>query len=218
MVLMWFLAGLVATPSFVEYTVTTVTLKENTTTESCSSSFTSTYSIMNGICVLLLAYVVPLFIMWYNYAIIIRFVMKKTSSVNDVASVPSSQVKRDTRNETEQDQPNRQNQPNRHVPQNSSLEQAATNSGVGTNKTPGNRDRPVQQGFLLANRMKIIQMLIVVAVLFAISWLPYFVSLLIAVSIINLPKGQKFVNDGFFCMQNILIKLILRVMIKGKIP
>lgn len=178
---MWVLAAIVATPSFVEYTVKTVTLRGNVTAESCSSTFTTNYSILNGLCVLLLAYVAPLIIMWYNYAIIIRFVMKKTSSVNDASTFPPSQIKTDAHYEAKKDQSNRAT--------NSPVEPETSTSRLETYKTTEKKNKPVQKSFLLANRIKIIQMLIIVAVLFAISWLPYFVSLLIAVSIISSPKG-----------------------------
>ncbi|XP_061196695.1 neuromedin-K receptor-like [Saccostrea echinata] len=172
----WVLAGIVSTPSFVEYSVTTVGLKKNVTIESCGSTFHRTFSIFNGLCVLLLAYVIPLIIMWYNYVLIIKFVMKKTSSVRDT---PTFQLKRNRNNAHcgNNEEMTLKTTSNENITTNSTSKPST--SRLETIETTEKRGLP-SNSFLFAKRMKIIKMLILVAVLFAICWLPYFVSLVIA--------------------------------------
>ncbi|XP_062614081.1 neuromedin-K receptor-like [Saccostrea cucullata] len=175
-VCVWILAAIVSTPSFVEYSVTTVGLKQNVTIESCGSTFHRTFSIFNGLCVLLLAYVIPLIIMWYNYVLIIRFVMKKTSSVTDTPSFPLKRNRNNAQKGNSEEMALNTTS-NENVTTNSTSKSSSSNRE--TVETTEKRGLP-NNSFLFAKRMKIIKMLIIVAVLFAICWLPYFVSLVIA--------------------------------------
>ncbi|XP_011418423.2 substance-P receptor [Magallana gigas] len=175
---MWVGAFLVATPSFVEYDVITIPLSHNETMESCRSTFSSTLSIFNGLCVLLLSYVIPLIIMWYNYFLIIKFVMRKTSTVQKSTAIKSSQNKSQTHKEANQEMSAR-NLSNGNLTTISTTESKASTSKLEANQRTEQHQK-LNKSVLSEKRMKIIQMLIVVAVLFAISWLPYFVSLVIA--------------------------------------
>lgn len=71
----------------------------------------------------------------------------------------------------------------------STLESKASTSKLVSNQTAERPDKP-PKSVLLAKRLKIIQMLIIVVVLFAISWLPFFVSLVVAVSTLELNHNQ----------------------------
>lgn len=185
---MWLMAASVAAPSFAEYSVITVALTQNETMESCRSTFPPDYSFVNGLGVLLLAYVIPLITMWYNYVLIIRFVMRKTSSAKETPDNESqgNQAK-------EQIEANHENAfknlSNGNLTTISTLESKASTSKLVSNQTAEKTDKP-PKSVLLAKRMKIIQMLIIVAVLFAISWLPFFVSLVVAVSTLELNHNQ----------------------------
>lgn len=178
---MWVGAFLVATPSFVEYDVITIPLSHNETMESCRSTFSSTLSIFNGLCVLLLSYVIPLIIMWYNYFLIIKFVMRKTSTVQKSTAIKSSQNKSQTHKEANQEMSAR-NLSNGNLTTISTTESKASTSKLEANQRTEQHQK-LNKSVLSEKRMKIIQMLIVVAVLFAISWLPFFISLVVAVSI-----------------------------------
>lgn len=188
---MWVGAFLVATPSFVEYTVITIPLSHNETMESCRSTFSSTLSIFNGLCVLLLSYVIPLIIMWYNYFLIIKFVMKKTSTAQE-----TSKNKSQTQKEVNQEMSAR-NLSNENLTSISTTKPKASTSKLDTNQRTEQHHK-LNKSVLSEKRMKIIQMLIVVAVIFAISWLPYFVSLVIAVSI---PELMLQVYNTIHCLR-----------------
>ena len=125
----------------------------NATHSSCASYVSRTYSVVNGALLLWFAYVVPLVLMYYNYFKIIRFVLQRSKIVGAAIGLHGSKE----------------------------LQNGTDGPGADTDQS-GTQVRKTQS-VLFKKRIKIVKMLIIVAALFAISWLPYFVSLTIAVSL-----------------------------------
>ncbi|KAH3824567.1 hypothetical protein DPMN_126404 [Dreissena polymorpha] len=120
-------------PTLVEYQVNPLPRKAGDNASQAHYACDSThvphgYSLANAITVTLVSYVVPVFLIFFNYIRVSMFVWKKGKQVN-----------------------------------------AAPNSA---------RNQNFQ---LFRNRIRIIKLLIVVAVVFAVSWLPFFITLLYAV-------------------------------------
>ncbi|KAJ8317983.1 hypothetical protein KUTeg_003074 [Tegillarca granosa] len=130
---LWIASTLVIMPTIIAFgEVNVFDENHNKTYTSCGTHLvTHTYSFVNGIFLLLCSYIIPLFILLFNYFEIIRFVLKQGKEVK-----PSE-------NQT-----------------NGSL---VTSTSV-----------------VFKKRIQIVKMLIIVAVLFAVSWLPYFITLIIA--------------------------------------
>lgn len=132
----WIFSATMSIPTMVEYSVAERNNNEtNTSHLSCTNTHVPRmFSLLNGISILFISYIIPLILIWFNYVKLALFVWKKSRQVT-------------------------------------------TTSG------PRNVDPSRNQFVIFKHRVKIVKMLILVAGLFAISWLPYFVSMITMVRI-----------------------------------
>ena len=163
--LTWLGAVLIGSPTIVEYHVYTAHSGNESHLACGSEGVTRMFSILNALMLLFICYVIPLIVICVNYGRIILFILKRTARRH----VPGINL-------------------DIQVPGPSQANQPSSSTGKGPSETTRNPARSVaavsgglSNSAVSKNKVRILKMLAIVALLFALSWLPYFTVLIIAV-------------------------------------
>ena len=162
--LTWLGAVLIGSPTIVEYHVYTAHSGNESYLACGSEGVTREFSILNALMLLFICYVIPLIVICVNYGRIILFILKRTArrdvlGINQDIQVPGPSQANKPSSSTGKDP----SESTRNPARSAAVSGGLSNSAVSKNK------------------VRILKMLAIVALLFALSWLPYFTVLIIAV-------------------------------------